>query len=114
MNTFSELKKEMSAAEKFDYVMNYIKRIGGGEFVGFNNAVYLSERETADRNFAMGYYMKENKCFPSQERHVLQKSMELYFQSCSIEVTTETLAVMGATLANGGICPTTGEKVKQK
>merc|ERR1719450_1488058 len=59
----------------------------------------------------MGYYMKENKCFPTQERHVLQKSMELYFQSCSIEVNTETLAVMGATLANGGICPTTGEKV---
>ena len=109
--TFIELKKEMSLAEKFDYVMNYIKRIGGGEFVGFNNAVYLSERETADRNFAMGYYMKENKCFPTQERHVLQKSMELYFQSCSIEVNTETLAVMGATLANGGICPTTGEKV---
>ena len=26
-------------------------------------------------------------------------------------MTTETLAVMGATLANGGICPTTGEKV---
>ena len=22
---------------------------------------YLSERETADRNFALGYYMKENK-----------------------------------------------------
>ena len=26
-------------------------------------------------------------------------------------MTTETLAVMGATLANGGICPTTSEKV---
>ena len=108
------LHKEKSLAEKFDYVMNYIKRIAGGEFVGFNNAVYLSERETADRNFAMGYYMKENKCFPKGERQVLQKSMELYFQSCSIEVNTETLAVMGATLANGGICPTTGEKVSNR
>ena len=101
----------MKSAEKFDYVKNYMKRIAGGEFVGFNNAVYLSERETADRNFAMGFYMKENKCFPEGERQVLQKSMELYFQSCSMEVTTETLAVMGATLANGGICATTGEKV---
>ena len=103
----------MKHAEKFDYVMSYIKRIAGGEFVGFNNAVYLSERETADRNFAMGYYMKENKCFPNNhERQVLQKSMEMYFQTCSMEVSTETLAVMGATLANGGICPTTGEKVQ--
>ena len=94
--------------------MQYIMRIGGGEFVGFNNAVYLSERETADRNFAMGYYMKENKCFPETGRHVLKNSMDMYFQSCSIEVNTETLAVMGATLANGGICPTTGEKVRKE
>ena len=28
-----------------------------------------------------------------------------------MEVDTEGLAVMGATLANGGICPTTGDKV---
>ena len=106
-----ELTKEMSLAEKFDYIMTYMKRIAGGEYLGFNNAVYLSERETADRNFAMGYFMKENKCFPSTESQVFEKSMELYFQSCSIEVNTETLAVMGATLANGGICPSTGEKV---
>ena len=26
-----------------------------------NNCRYLSERETADRNFCLGYYMKENK-----------------------------------------------------
>ena len=28
-----------------------------------------------------------------------------------MEINTETLAVMGATLANGGGCPTTGDKV---
>ena len=30
-----------------------------------------------------------------------------------IKVNTETVAVMGATLANGGICPTTGQKVRK-
>ena len=29
-----------------------------------------------------------------------------------MEINTETLAVMGATLANGGVCPSTGEKVQ--
>ena len=33
------------------------------------------------------------------------------FQFCSLEIDTEGLAVMGATLANGGVCPTTQEKV---
>ena len=77
--------------------------------MSFNNAVFLSERETADRNYAMAYLMRENRCFPP--RASLSQTMDLYFQTCSMEITTETLAVMGASLANGGICPLTGEKV---
>ena len=103
------LKPEMSNAEKFDYLQTYLERIAGRETIGFNNAVFLSERNTADRNYAMAYFMKEHKCFPPGFN--LQESMDLYFQFCSMEVNTEALSVMGATLANGGICPTTEEKV---
>jgi hypothetical protein len=38
--------------------------MAGGEFVGFNNSVFLAEKEVADRNYALAYYMKENNCFP--------------------------------------------------
>ena len=30
----------------------------GGEHIGFNNSVFLSERDSADRNFALAYFMK--------------------------------------------------------
>ena len=44
----------------------------------FNNSVFLSERETADRNYALTYYMKENKCFP--KGFTLQDCLDFYFQ----------------------------------
>ena len=31
-------------------------------------------------------------------------------QTCSMEVTCETMAVLGATLANAGVCPITAEE----
>lgn len=101
------IHQEMKMSEKFDFVTEYLRKIAGGEFVSFNNSVFLSERETADRNFALAYYMKENNCFP--KGFILQECLDFYFQTCSMEVNCDTLAVMGATLANGGVCPTTGE-----
>uniref|UniRef100_A0A8D3CUX5 glutaminase n=1 Tax=Scophthalmus maximus TaxID=52904 RepID=A0A8D3CUX5_SCOMX len=74
------------------YVMNFMNKLAGNEYVGFSNATFQSERESGDRNFAIGYYLKEKKL-------------------CSIEVTCESASVMAATLANGGFCPITGERV---
>ncbi|XP_066942099.1 glutaminase liver isoform, mitochondrial isoform X3 [Macrobrachium rosenbergii] len=105
----SLVKPEMSSSEKFDFVQQYFKRLAGGEYVGFSNGTFLSEKENADRNYSLGYYMRENKCFP--ENCDLMASLDLYFQCCSMEVTAESMAVMAATLANGGICPITGDQV---
>lgn len=38
-------------------------------------------------------------------------ALNLLFQMCSLEVNCETVGIMAATLANGGICPITGQQV---
>uniref|UniRef100_G3PSJ9 glutaminase n=1 Tax=Gasterosteus aculeatus aculeatus TaxID=481459 RepID=G3PSJ9_GASAC len=92
-----------------DTVMNFMNKLAGNEYVGFSNATFQSERESGDRNFAIGYYLKEKKCFP--EGTDMTAILDFYFQLCSIEVTCESASVMAATLANGGFCPITGERV---
>ncbi|XP_045909271.1 glutaminase kidney isoform, mitochondrial isoform X2 [Micropterus dolomieu] len=105
----SLIKQGAGNADRFDYVMNFLKKLAGNEYVGFSNATFQSERESGDRNFAIGYYLKEKKCFP--EGTDMTSVLDLYFQLCSIEVTCESASVMAATLANGGTCPITGERV---
>ncbi|XP_033942506.1 glutaminase liver isoform, mitochondrial-like isoform X1 [Pseudochaenichthys georgianus] len=105
----SLLKPLSNKAERFDYVMDFLKSLAGTEYVGFSNATFQSERETGDRNYAIGYYLKEKRCFP--ENADMMAALDFYFQLCSIEVNCDSGSVMAATLANGGICPITGERV---
>ncbi|XP_008070745.1 glutaminase liver isoform, mitochondrial isoform X3 [Carlito syrichta] len=105
----SLIKMDCNKAEKFDFVLQYLNKMAGNEYMGFSNATFQSEKETGDRNYAIGYYLKEKKCFPKGVD--MMAALDLYFQLCSVEVTCESGSVMAATLANGGICPITGESV---
>ena len=105
----SLLKRELSPADRFDYVFDTWRRLCAGHAPAFNNAVYLSERQTADRNFALAYFMREKKAFPPDTD--LIEALEFYFQCCSIESCTHHLALAAATLANAGINPLTDEEI---
>jgi len=105
----SLIKRDLDVADRFDHVLKTWTELSGGIAPAFNNSVYLSERQTADRNFALAYFMREKKAFPSKTG--LVETLEFYFQCCSIEATSASMASAGATLANGGINPLTGKKV---
>ncbi|CAG0917803.1 unnamed protein product [Notodromas monacha] len=79
----------------------------GGLPLTFNNSAYIGLRHRADGNYAQAFYMRETKSFPSTVN--LESCMELYLQCRAMEGTCEALAVVAATLANGGINPITGE-----
>ena len=76
-----------------------------GREVYVDNAVFFSERETGHRNRAIAHLMRN---FDAVGDH-FEDSLELYFQQCSALVTATDLATMGATLANGGINPRSGQ-----
>jgi glutaminase len=103
------IRPGLSTADRFDIVAATWRRLTGGRRVGFDNAVYLSERQTAYRNFALAYFMREHEAFPPDAD--LVESLELYFQTCSIELDARSLATVAATLANGGVVPATDDRV---
>uniref|UniRef100_A0A669QJ33 glutaminase n=1 Tax=Phasianus colchicus TaxID=9054 RepID=A0A669QJ33_PHACC len=61
-----------------EQVMQFMNKMAGNEYVGFSNATFQSERESGDRNFAIGYYLKEKKCFP--EGTDMVAILDFYFQ----------------------------------
>ena len=113
--TSSLVGNDMPSGDRFSYVIDFWKQLSGNtDKIGFSNATYLSERDTADRNFALAYFMQET----NDEKKVgfppgtnLIRNLEFYFQCCSIEVNVRLMSIVAATLAHGGVCPLTGEKV---
>lgn len=105
----SLVKNKDVAADRFDYVTKMWKKMAAGRELGYNNSVYLSERMSADRNFALAYFMNENGAFPDNTNIV--EVLEFYFQCCSLTLNSDSLSIIAATLANGGVCPLTGEEV---
>jgi glutaminase len=107
--TSSLIRRDLSNADRLEYLNNIVKKLCGNISPGFNNAVFHSERETADRNFALAHHMRERGAFPAGV--AINSTLDYYFAACSTEVNTSTMSTISATLANGGICPQTGNRV---
>lgn len=97
---------------RFDFIRRIWKAAAAGEDAGFDEATFESERNHADRNYSLAYFMREHGAFPPEAG--LFETLELYFRCCSIETDVRRLAAVAATLANGGVCPVTERQVFQR
>ena len=77
-----------------------------GRPLSINDKVFRSERSTGHRNRAIAHLMRHFGSIPGEIEHTL----DLYFKQCATAVDCRDLALMGATLANGGVNPVTGKR----
>ena len=92
-------------AERLNHVLDVFGRYVGHE-VGVDMAVFTSERATGHRNRAIAHLMRNFDIIDER----LEESLDLYFKQCSILVNCQDLAMMAATLANGGVNPISGAR----
>ena len=75
--------------------------------VEVDEKVAASEQSEASRNLGLAYLLDAQGVLASPP----QEAVSGYIRQCSASVTVRDLALMAATLANGGVQPNTGERV---
>lgn len=95
-------------ADRLKKVLGMFKKYMGRE-PAVDMSVFVSERSTGHRNRAIAHLMLNFGMIDGD----VDESLDLYFQQCSVLTTAKDLASMGATLANRGVNPVTGEQALQ-
>ncbi|MEM8954385.1 MAG: glutaminase A [Verrucomicrobiota bacterium] len=94
--------------DRFEKIRRRFSAFAGCD-LGVDEAVYRSESATGFRNRAIANLLRNVEMLDDP----VDEAAEVYFKQCSILVTCRDLAVMAASLANGGVNPVTGERVLQ-
>lgn len=93
-------------AERWAYVHDGLSRFAGRR-LRLDDEVYDSERATNQRNHGIAHLLAGyDRLYADPDGTV-----DVYTRQCSLLVSAVDLAVMGATLANHGVNPITGEQV---
>jgi glutaminase len=103
----TDLVRGSSPEHQLERILAVFRLYAGNEALEVDQRTLQHERRGADRNRATAYLMRSLDMVDGDVEAIL----DLYLQQCSIRVTCRDLAVMAATLANGGINPVSGDRV---
>ncbi|WP_409338299.1 glutaminase [Corynebacterium sp. LK2510] len=95
-----------SVEERVEKIRDFLSRLAGRELRVYDKIVQI-ELNSAHRNMGIAHLLREVGMINDGAHDAVNS----YTQQCSIMVTIKDLAVMAATLANGGVQPITGERV---
>ena len=95
-----------TAAEKWHNVREGLSRFAGRE-LALDEEVYESEAASNQRNRGIARLLEGYGRMYSDAL----EATDVYTKQCSLKVTAKDLAIMGATLADGGVNPLTRERV---
>lgn len=91
---------------RFQRILDTLGAFAGRD-LDVDEKVFESERATGHRNRAIAHLMRTVGVIDDNVDDIL----DVYFRQCSVLVNSTDLAVMTATLANGGVNPLTGREV---
>jgi glutaminase len=101
------LVKAGNEEERWQKVLGNLQAFAGGAKLPLLDEVYKSEYETSWSNRAIANLLFNYERLYSEP----EEALRVYTQQCSVGVNTKELALMGATLANGGVNPATGKRL---
>ena len=104
--TITGLVRDIAGPNAFDEILGRLSDAAGRQ-LRIDEAVYRSETETGHRNRAIGHLLRNFGALTGS----VDEALDIYFRQCSILVTAEDLARMGATLAHVGENPVTRRHV---
>jgi len=92
--------------EKWDRTLRFLKTFVGRDVEPIE-AVYIAEMASNTGSLAKAWVLRNYGLLYAEPN----AAVEWYLRACSVGVTVEDLAIMGATLANGGVNPKTNKRV---
>jgi glutaminase len=97
------------SGSRFMHIIKHITELAGGRRIGYNNSVFLAQKEKRLQTLAVSHFMKGMGAYPTNTDPT--DIANLLFQAQSVELNCEKLSVIAASFANLGVCPTTNEKI---
>jgi glutaminase len=97
-----------SRAERVERLVARLRAFAGTPEIDVDRAILDDQLRRTDHNLGLAYVMRALGMLDADVD--VEDVVAVYLAACSVTTTTDELAVMGATLANGGLNPITGER----